>query len=398
MMKFILIVLLFFAAVAISPFLIGEKGYILIAMGDLTVESTVVTASIFLVVLFVTLLVVLKVLRGGVKLGTGTWHKITFASKKRSEREYRKGIAAYLLADYEQAEYLLAKCADGCQYPLTAYLVAAQAAQAQGDNNKAAYYLQLAEHQEQSSTGKAVKENGLESVLVQLNIFKQQQEWQKARALLDTYHAHIGHDYRLLALEIDVSLIEKRFDHALAFIAKAKKQKQISQAQISTWESAAYYGQFTNTIEQKSNQELAEQWQSLPRKVKQNTNVIAAYCKVLTEHQIIEPLNKLLQPVFKKGQQTELINQVKTLSIPKPTELIALVQNKLQSDQQNSFWLSCLGHLALADQQWPLAERAFHSLLAHSEQTLTTSDAKGYAIALNQQGKYQQAAELLVRL
>ncbi|MFT6209211.1 MAG: HemY protein, partial [Colwellia sp.] len=37
MKKLILWILIFFAAVAISPLLINEKGYILIAMGDLTI-------------------------------------------------------------------------------------------------------------------------------------------------------------------------------------------------------------------------------------------------------------------------------------------------------------------------------------------------------------------------
>ena len=58
MKRIIFVIVLFFVAVAISPVLIGEKGYILIAMGDITVESTVVTASMMLVALF--LLIILS--------------------------------------------------------------------------------------------------------------------------------------------------------------------------------------------------------------------------------------------------------------------------------------------------------------------------------------------------
>ena len=53
MKRLVVLILLFFAAVAISPLLINEKGYILIAMGDLTVESTVVTAVIMLILIFI---------------------------------------------------------------------------------------------------------------------------------------------------------------------------------------------------------------------------------------------------------------------------------------------------------------------------------------------------------
>ncbi len=78
MIRIIIIALIFFAAVAIAPFLIDEKGYILIAMGDLTIESSVVTAGIMLVLLFFTLLVTLKILRGGMNISIGAWHKIVF--------------------------------------------------------------------------------------------------------------------------------------------------------------------------------------------------------------------------------------------------------------------------------------------------------------------------------
>ncbi|REL37178.1 heme biosynthesis HemY N-terminal domain-containing protein [Thalassotalea euphylliae] len=392
MIKLILTTLFVLAAIAVSPLLIGEKGYILIAMGDLTIESTVVTATFFLVVLFIILLFTLKVLKGGVKLSTGTWHKFAFANKRRSERDYRKGIAEYLLGNHQQAEKLLASSADKSHSPLTAYLVAAKAAHQQNDNVNAERYLQLADHQ-----GQNVKEHGIESILVQVDILMANKQWQKAREMLDNYHTHIGHDHRLLAHEITLSIAEQRFEHAIDFIAKAKKQKAITSEQISGWQQAAYLGQFEQLVHDKSAQTLEQYWQGLARKLKQDNDIIAAYCQVLAKHQLTEQLNPLLLPVIKKGKNTDLINQLKTIELAAPSEVIKVTQQHLQKDQHNHFWLSCLGHFALSDKQWPLAERAFHSI-ASSAEPLTPLDAKGYARALSEQGKYQQAAELLISL
>ncbi|REL28687.1 heme biosynthesis protein HemY [Thalassotalea euphylliae] len=392
MIKLIVIALLVLVAIALSPMLIGEKGYILIAMGDLTIESTVVTAVFALVVLFITLMFLLKVLRGGIKVGTGTWHKLAFASKRRSERDYRKGIAAYLLGHHEEAEKLLASSADKSQSPMTAYLVAAKAAHEQSNEVNTERYLQLADHQ-----GQSVKEHGIESILVQLDILMAQQQWQKARELLDTYHTHIGHDHRILAHEINLSIAEQRFEHAITFIAKAKKQKAITSTQVGKWQHQAYFGQFEQLVYEKSAQALVDYWQSLGRKLKQDNDIVSAYCQVLAKHQLAEPLNQLLLPVVKKGQNTVLINQIKTLALAQPTELIKATQQHLQKDQHNHFWLSCLGHFALSDQQWPLAERAFNSIAA-GQTPMSHIDAKGFARALSQQGKHQQAAELLISL
>ena len=115
MKRLIILILIFFAAVAISPLLINVKGYILIAMGDITVESTVVTAIIMLVLVFIGLLLSLKVFRGSWQLGLGTWHKIAFASRRRGLRDLKKGMTAYVLDDYSQAEHLLAKSAEPSQ-------------------------------------------------------------------------------------------------------------------------------------------------------------------------------------------------------------------------------------------------------------------------------------------
>ena len=79
MKRIILILIVFFTAIAISPMLIDEKGYILIAMGNITIESTVVTATMMLFALFITLIATLKVLRGGLNFSLGAWNKIIFA-------------------------------------------------------------------------------------------------------------------------------------------------------------------------------------------------------------------------------------------------------------------------------------------------------------------------------
>ena len=109
MKRLLLLLLLIFAAVALSPILIDEKGYILIAMGDLTVESTVVTATIMLVLTFMALLIALKVFRGSLHFSFAAWNKIAFASRRRAMRDLNKGIAAYVLGDYKQIRTLISK-------------------------------------------------------------------------------------------------------------------------------------------------------------------------------------------------------------------------------------------------------------------------------------------------
>ena len=122
MILIIIIIIIFLSMMAISPFLIGEKGYILIAMGNTTIELTVLSAGIMLTLLFIALLISLKLLRSGLNFSFGTWNKIAFAGQRRGIANFNKGLAAYMLEDYSQAEELFAKSAIPSKRKQSAYL------------------------------------------------------------------------------------------------------------------------------------------------------------------------------------------------------------------------------------------------------------------------------------
>ena len=393
-MKRLLLLLLFIlAAVALTPMLIGEKGYILIAMGDITIESTVVTASIMLVLTFITLLIALKVFRGGLNISFATWNKITFASRRRALRDLNKGIAAYVLGDYKQSEHLLAKSADASSLEHIAYLVAADAAQKQALKPNTEHYLALLE----KSTN-TLKEAGLEAILIKVKLLIGQQNYQHAREVIDQHHKHIGHDARLLSLEIDLSLIEKRFDYVIKQLNSAQKQKTITAETINEWQQQAFYGAFNEQIKQHDNNALMQYWQQLPKKVKQTDAVVLSYCQVLAENNINEPLAKVLLPVIKKGANTQLLKAIRHLPITQANDLITAAQKHLHNDPHNALWLSLVAHFAVFSQQWSLAEKAFNTLVNLEGAQYDNVDLLAFALVLEQQNQLEKANQVLRKI
>ena len=124
--------------------------------------------------------------------------------------------------------------------------------------------------------------------------------YDKARTLIDEHHKKIGHDSRLLALELDLCLVEKRFETAVNYLASAYKDKNLTDNRVNTWESQAYYGLFNDIICQHDQAKLASYWQSLSKKIKQREKVLFAYCQILAEQNITVLLSKILLPIFKK--------------------------------------------------------------------------------------------------
>lgn len=386
---------IFFIAVAVSPFLIGEKGYILIAMGNTTIELTVLSAGIMLTLFFIALVLIFKIIKGGISFSFSSWDKMVFAGQRRAIANFNKGLAAYMLEDYQQAETLFAKCAEPSKRKQSAYLLAASASAKLAKNSNTNHYLALLEKETLK-----LKEVGLESVIVNIKILMDQDSQEangKARTLIDEYHKHIGHDSRLLSLEIQLCIIEERFEQAIDYLPAARKEKAFTADTVQQWESIAYYGSFNHTIKALDNNALQESWKALSRKIKQREPVLLAYTRVLAENDIIEPLNRLLLPIFKKDPSSDFLKQARTLPISHADELINIVQKQLHKAHKHDHpkWLSCLGHLALASEQYPMAEKAFGSLVKLDAEDVAQlcdrQDMQAYATAYSKQGLYQAA-------
>jgi HemY protein len=393
MKRMIFIFILFFAAIAISPILIGEKGYILIAMGNITIESTVVTALMMLATLFIILIISLKILKGGLNFSLGTWNKIVFAGQRKGLQNLNKGIAAYILGDYQPAEHLLVKSAEPSKFEQIAYLLAASAADKQGLSSNTKHYLsQLNDSQ------KNLKDIGLESVLITTQLLINHQELSQARALIDKHHKHIGHDDRLLSLEIELSLVENRFSYVVEQLVAARKSKSISDEKVEKWEAIAFVGVFNEQIVQHDKESLNTYWNNLSRKVKQREQVLYAYCHVLASHKITQPLNKILLPVMKKGSNEKFLKQIRKLPLTSVDDLIQVVQKHLHHDQKEAKWLSCLAHLSANAQQWTMAEKAFNSLVQLDGEQYDKTDLQTFSQVLQQRNELPKALEVLNKI
>lgn len=400
MIRFIVIIALFFIMLALSPLLIDEKGYILISMGETIIELTVLSACILFMIFALSALIIIKILRGGFKLSFNAWTTVAFASKRRGIANFNKGLAAYLLEDYQTAEQLFAKSAEPAKRQHSAYLLAAAASAKQNLDANTNHYLDLL-----AQESFKVNNTDLASVIVKVKLLMNQTRKEandKARALIDENHKQIGHDARLLALEIDLCIIEKRYETAISWLSSARKEKTISDEKVQSWEEKAYYGAFNDIIIKKDQENLHTYWQSLSRKVKQREAVLFAYCQVLAEQNITEPLTELITPILKKQPNEHFLKRLRTLPIKHSEPLIAIVQKHLHNDKHNAQWLSCLGHLALMSEQWSMAEKAFGSLvkLEANQQTkqYDKQDLYAFAKALTAEGQHQAANEVWVKI
>lgn len=393
MIKIIILIVFIILLVAVAPTLIDDPGYMQISFAGTVIESTVVAGVIMLTLIFIALMLALKFFRGSLNFSFAAWNKIAYASRRRALKDLNKGIAAYVLGDYKQAEHLLAKSAEASTFEHIAYLVAADAAQKQALKPNTEHYLALLE-----KTTSTFKSAGLEAVLIKIKLLIGQQNYSQARTVIDEHHKHIGHDARLLSLEIELSLIEQRYDYVIKQLNAAQKQKSITTKTIIQWQQHAFYGAFNQQIKQQDNNALLAYWQQIPKKSKQSETVVLAYCQVLAENEINEPLAKLLLPIIKKGHDISLLKAIRTLPISQADSLMAAAQKHLHSEPNNALWLSLVAHFAAVSQQYPLAEKAFNSLVNLEGEQYDKIDLLAFSLILEQQGHLEKANQVLRKI
>jgi len=399
MIRFIAVILLFFIVLALSPLLIDEKGYILVSVADNIYELTVYTAIFWITGCIVAGFIIYNISKKGLKFSFNLWNSVAFASRRKGIATFNKGLGSYLLDDYANAEKLFAKSATPSKRQQSAYLLAASAAAKQGINENTNHYLDLLDIESEK-----FDKTDITSLLVKIKLFMNQNNIetnQKARLLIDEHHRKIGHDYRLLSLEIVLCIAEKRFEAACEYFPAARKHKQINEVLVSAWEQEAYYGAFNDKIIKHDQTALNNYFESLPKKIKARESVLFSYCKVLAEQNITEPLTALILPILKKQPSDEFFSLLRTLPIKQSEPLILAVQKHLHKDNDNIQWLRCLGHLALMSEQWVLAEKSFRSLLkldkARVDVPYTKYDIQGLASALTAQGQHQLANEMWLK-
>ena len=388
MIKKIIVVALALLACAIAPFLIDEKGYILIAMGDLTYELTVVGALILLILASLVFVLAYWGIRLFLKYSKKGYQRLALGSKAKAKKEFQQGLACYLVGDYEQAEKSMSKCAISSEYANSAWLVAANSA---NQRNEVA---SLENHLASLSEHEAAEQNfSAETLLGACRLYIETKHYDKARLLIDKYHRLVGHDGRLQVVLAQLCLHEDNAEKAIDYLTLAKKDKALIKSDfgrsvLTILEESIYTKHFNALLTAGSVKDVAKAYKGLNRKDRQSEGIILAYAASLVENGLTQQLEDLVLPMIKKDASSTFIGRIKQLPLQKCDHLIFAVQKILQKQPDNPMWMSALAHLSLNCGDLDKAHKAFVALLKLEQ---NKDDLQTYAKLLEQMGEHQQA-------
>ncbi|MCV3284975.1 heme biosynthesis HemY N-terminal domain-containing protein [Aeromonas veronii] len=384
MIRIIILVAVMVAGLIFGPQASGNKGYVLIALGNYTIESSV-TSAVILAVLFYGALLIVEWLLGrvfGLRRKTLGW----YGSRRRRKANQQTVAATLAMAEghYSQAEKLLIKGASNSDTPLLNYLSAAKAAQARGDDARRDQYLQKAQEENPKAE--------LALTLTQTQLQIEQGQYDTALAMLESVYALNPRHPMVLDQLRQVHLARQDWSALCDLIPTLHKVGKLTPKQEEDLLQQAWSGRLQQAAG--SLETLKAVWQDLPRKLRLEPELLACYGDLLRQLGADGEAATLWQEALRKQPMPQLLARLPKLKLDSYQPLLALLQ-KQQGQPEVDTALAQLYLLAgqLDDAQKLLEQEverapsaaAYHALGQLMDKRRLTNKANEY---------YRQALEL----
>ncbi|MEN9531844.1 MAG: hypothetical protein RIQ83_1068 [Pseudomonadota bacterium] len=314
MIRLIVLVAVMVAGLIFGPQASGNKGYVLISLGNYTVESSVTSAVILAVLFYAALLIVEWVLGRlfGLRRKTLGW----FGSRRRRKANQQTVAATLAMAEghYIQAEKLMLKGASNSDTPLLNYLSAAKAAQARGDDVRRDQYLQKAQEEHPKAE--------LALTLTQLQI--EQGQYDTALAMLESAYALNPRHPMVLDQLRQVHLAREEWTALIDLIPALHKVGKLTPKQEEALLHQAWRGRLKSASG--ALETLRPVWQELPRKLRQDPDLLACYGDRLRQLGADQEAAELWLDALRKQVSPQLLARLPRLKLDNYQPMLTLLQ------------------------------------------------------------------------
>jgi HemY protein len=330
-----------------------HPGYVLISLGNWSIEMPAWFAALAIFIFFALLNVFLHIINAFGSLKYRIHRYKNRLSIKRSNLMTKQGLIDFTEGNWGKAENQLIKALGNSDTPLINYLAAARAAQEQGNFKMRDQYLREAQ--------RSMPDAKVAIELTQAQLLLANKQYEQTLATLKHLHSLLPKHPYVIKLLLKVYLELRDFNHIIELLPLVKKHKITSNELLENIEQFAYTGYLLRLTKQ-SDINIEEAWRALPKNMQQQDYLVAIMALHLIEQNKDASAEPLIRTSLKRQWSKEL------------TELYALCKADLQ--KQISFMkkqlalypnkvevLSALGKLCQSAKLWGQAEEYYSASL-----------------------------------
>ncbi len=345
-----------FIAIAVAVGLRTDNGYALLAWGDTTVEMSLAMLALLTVVLFAVTWALLRIV-------VGTWRLPSRLRAMRRRQRLRKaqlsltrGLIELAEGRWRDGERSLLRYARHSPTPLPHYLVAARAAQLQGEPDRRDNHLKLAYETTPAAT--------IAVLLTQAELQLTDAQYERALATLNRLRELAPN--HAFALRLLATLHERRgeWDALHALLPDLKRHDAFADAELDALVTRIYRVRLMAAADRGDAEQASVLWEELPRALRQAPLLVSPYASTLNASGRGDDAEVLLRSVLRQHWDDGLVLQYGQLRTTDPSKQLARAEAWLRERGDTPALLLTCGRLCMRSGLWGKARSYLESSIA----------------------------------
>ncbi|MCV6605802.1 MAG: tetratricopeptide repeat protein [Porticoccaceae bacterium] len=338
-----------------------EGGYLLIAVGQTTIEMNLWAAVIALLLLWLMSRLLWR-LFSSLKVFAG-WRR---ARQSRRRAQTARGLLYFIEGRWQRARQQLVRGVGQSDMPLVNYLAAASAAYEQGDWEAAQTLLNKAQE---------IAEDGNPTVdIAKSRLYLKKQRFEEALSILNRVRqTHPNHSsvYKLLEKAYrglnDWHNLQQLLPQLRRDSGYEREQFQQLEIEVYTNQLAALAERWSKANkDDKGRQQIDQLWQSIPNPVKRSAELVVVYSDHLQARGDGQQAEKLLHNALNNHWHDSLVRRYGLLVGGDTSTQMVIAEAWLRERPNNPALLLALGRLAQKSELWGKARDYLEAALGHS--------------------------------
>ena len=349
MRKMLLLALLaLFAGVGVVALIETDPGYVLVAYGNYTLESSLWVGLVLLALFTGLVYLVLRLLRRLLSSNRTLMNWLGGRRAKVSQRLTTRGLINLIEGNWTRARRQLLRGAEGNESPLLNYLGAARASAELGEPDKMREYLGLAEASD-SEAGIAVE-------LTQAELKLGGGQYEQALATLVRARRNAGKHPQVLKLMCEAYRGLKDWDNLGKLLPEMRKHPVYSGEELRALEREVYGEQLAGAADLAA---LNARWEGVAADLRQDESLQLAYFDGLITQGGFDQAAKFLQRSLKKQWNSALARGYGSLQGERLAKHLGQGEAWLSSHPEDAGLLLGLGRLCCREELWGKARDYF---------------------------------------
>lgn len=338
----------------------SQTGYVLIRLGDWSVETSVAGLLLAAVVLGLGSWLLLRLITGGLQLPEALRGSLRRHRQSRAWKRFEEGFSQFLRGDYKTAEHSLARSAKDLPAGHLAYLTAARAAQEQVSGQAKG----PAPEQAQNRGPAARRDHYLQTVIDQHGATAALAELVRAELALARGDAAAARDAAVLAcrhapcaaqalyLRAQALCQLQDWDSLLALLTDKSAARLLDPARTEACWLRCVQALLTRAATAQQVDQIQRIHAQAPERIRQHRQTRLAYVRALAQVQAANEAAASIVSALTNDWDSELVDCYGRLALPDPLAQLAQAEHWLATHGERRELLLAAGRCCLRNKLW----------------------------------------------